>query len=203
MSNMHDPRPSAPDWPTTVMPTVASRDDKYAAAGRRRLIVLGSAGAFLAVAIGYWAFSGSDDDTPAPVAAPVTSSVPAPALTTVEPLVETSTKATSKPPTSKPTTKPVATQQVRPGLLLQQMQRELGLLVRRDELERDDARSLSQRLRKVAESLRKNDQEAAARRLKDFAKKLVDLHEDDDISEDGFTALANAAGQLATQLPPL
>ncbi|GAA4598448.1 hypothetical protein BJY16_002717 [Actinoplanes octamycinicus] len=199
MSDMHDPRPSAPHWPTAVLPTVPE-PDRYAAGRRRRWIVLGASGAFLALAIGYWAVSGpGDDDIPA--AATVTS---APVLqqTTVPPTVEAlvpTTAPSSTPPTSKPTTKPVA--QARPGVLLQQMQRELGLLVRRKQLERGDAGALSKRLRKVGESLRRRDQEEAADRLRDFAEKLVDLRDDGDISQDGFNALANAAAQLGAQLP--
>jgi hypothetical protein len=199
VSDMHDPRPSAPHWPTTVLPTVPQQD-KYATARRRRWVVLGAAGAFLALAVGYWAVSGpGDDDIPA---AAVATSEPVLQQTTALPTLEATSPAPSKSPTRKPTTKPVATAPVRPGVLLQQMQRELGLLVRRRQLERDDAGALSKRLRRVGESLRKQDREQAGKRLTDFAEKLADLHDDGDISQDGFDALANAAGQLAVQLPP-
>ncbi|GIF15437.1 hypothetical protein Ate01nite_54690 [Actinoplanes teichomyceticus] len=202
VSDRHDPRPSAPHWPTAVLPTVAERSREQVA-GRRRRIVLGSAGAFLALSIGYWAVSDPDDDTPAPAAAPVTASAAAPVVTTTEP--EATAEATTTSPAAPPaaTAEPVATRQVRPGALLAQMQREINLLVRREQLERDDAESLTKRLRRVAEQLRRNEPEAAARRLKDFAKKLVGLHRDGDISQDGFDALARGAGLLARQLPPL
>ncbi|WIM97487.1 hypothetical protein ACTOB_001015 [Actinoplanes oblitus] len=200
MSDMQEPRPSAPHWPTAVLPTVPQRDE-YTAGRRRRWIVLGAAGAFLALAIGYWAVSGPDDDTPA--AATVTSEAPLQQLT-APPTIEATTDAApatapTGTPSGKPTTEPVV--RVRPGVLLQRMQRELGLLVRRGQLERDDAGALAKRLRKVAESLRKQDREKAAGRLRDFAEKLVDLRDDGDISQDGFTALANAAAQLGAQLP--
>ncbi|WP_425322715.1 FIMAH domain-containing protein [Actinoplanes ianthinogenes] len=197
---MHDPRPSAPHWPTAVLPTVPEHD-RYAAGRRRRRIVLGAAGAFLALAVGYWAVSGpGDDDTPV-AAAP---SAPVLQQTTALPTIEATTEpAPSTTPTSEPTTEPTTepVARVRPGVLLQQMQRELGLLVRRRQLERDDAGDLSKRLRRVGESLRKQDEEKAAERLQDFAEKLVDLHDDGDISQDGFTALADAAAQLGTRLP--
>lgn len=201
VSQMHDPRPSSPHWPTTVLPTVPTHThDKYRKANKTRLIVLGSAGAFLVLAIGYWAMSGpGDDDNAAPVAAPATS---AQVLRTqsIEPLVESSVKPSSKPPTSKPTTKP-ATQTARPGVLIAQMQRELGVLVRNQQLDRGDARSLNQRLRKLSESIRDKDGDEAADRLQDFAEKLVDLHDDGKISDAGFNALAAQAAQLAPQLP--
>nr|WP_203682151.1 hypothetical protein [Actinoplanes siamensis] len=200
MPEMQDPRPSSPHWPTTVLPTVpAQPDDKYRRAGRRRVIVLGSAGAFLALSIGYWALSGSDDD-PAPAAAPA---APAQVLRTqsIEPLAESTTGPTGEPPAGKPTTRPVATRTVPPGAVLTRMQREIGVLVRKRELDRGDGTSLVKRLRKVSESLRGNDQEAAARRLEDFAEKLVDLHDDGDISDAGFNALAGQATQLAGRLP--
>ncbi|SNS07130.1 hypothetical protein SAMN06264365_109207 [Actinoplanes regularis] len=193
--DMYDPRPSAPDWQTAALPTVTPRD-KYATANRRRLIVLGSAGAFLLFAIGYWAMSGSDDDQ-TPAAAPATSAQVLRTETT-EPLTEATSEATTKPPSTRPTTaKPVATQQVRVGTVLGQMQREIGVLVRADQLDRGDARALSGRLRRVSSSLRENDKEKAADRLEDFAEKLADLHDDGDISEAGFNALAGQAAQLA------
>ncbi|MFI1989920.1 FIMAH domain-containing protein [Actinoplanes sp. NPDC020271] len=195
---MHDPRPSSPHWPTTVLPTVPEQD-KYQRAGRIRLIVLGSAGAFLAIAIGYWAIADpGDDDTPAPVAV---ASVPVQVVPTlsIEPLEESSTAPTSKPPTSRPATQP-ATSPVKVAQMIGQMQRELGVLVRGRQLERDDARSLNQRLRKISESIRKNDKEKAVDRLADFAEKLDDLRDDEKISEAGFDALSGQAAQLATAL---
>ncbi|WP_221325898.1 hypothetical protein [Actinoplanes sp. L3-i22] len=197
MSDMHDPRPSSPHWPTTVLPTVPAHD-KHQKANRVRLIVLGAAGGFLLLAIGYWAFSGSGDDNTAPVAAPVTS-VQVLRTQSIEPLEESSVKPTSKPPTTKPTTKP-AVPAGRPGLVIAQMQRELGVLVRNGQLDRDDARSLNQRLRKVSESIRKNDADQADDRLGDFADKLADLHDDGKISDAGFNALAAQAAQVAAAL---
>ncbi len=198
--DMYDPRPSAPDWQTAALPTVTPRD-KYATASRRRLIVLGSAGAFLLFAIGYWALSGSDDDGQAPVAGPATSAQVI-QTETAEPLTEATSEATTKPPSTRPTTaEPVATQQVRPGAVLAQMQREIGVLVRADQLDRGDARALTQRLRRVSSSLRKNDKDEAADRLEDFAEKLADLHDDGDISDAGFNALAGQAAQLAGGIP--
>jgi hypothetical protein len=211
VSDMHDPRPSSPHWPTTVLPTVPTHD-KHQKANRVRLIVLGAAGGFLLLAIAYWAFAGSGDDDTAPVAAPATS-VQVLRTQSIEPLVESSTKPTSKPPTSKPTTTPTPTPPTstpttppagaaaRPGLVILQMQRELGVLVRNRQLERGDARSLNQRLRKISESIRKNDAEQAGDRLEDFAEKLADLHDDGKISDAGFNALAAQAAQIAAALP--
>ncbi len=198
VSDMHDPRPSSPHWPTTVLPTVPAHD-KYQRANRLRLIVLGSAGAFLVLAIGYWALSGPGDDDQAPVAAPVIS---AQVLRTqsIEPLEESSTAPTSKPPTSKPTTKPPAVTPVKITQVISQMQRELGVLVRSRQMERGDARSLNQRLRKISESVRKGDRDQAQDRLEDFADKLADLHDDGKISDAGFSALAGQAGQVAAAL---
>ncbi|WP_436537074.1 FIMAH domain-containing protein [Actinoplanes sp. HUAS TT8] len=197
---MHDPRPSSPHWPTTVLPTVPQHD-KYRRANRLRLIVLGAAGVFLVLAIGYWALSGSGgDDNQAPVAA---TSAPVQVIQTqsIEALEESTVTPSSRPPTSKPTTKPpVVTAPVKVTQVLGQMQRELGVLVRNRQMERDDARSLNQRLRKIAESVRKNDTEEAVDRLGDFADKLADLHDDQKISDAGFNALAGQAGQVATAL---
>ncbi|GAA2859188.1 hypothetical protein Acy02nite_23230 [Actinoplanes cyaneus] len=198
VSDMHDPRPSSPHWPTTVLPTVPE-PDKYRRAGRIRLIVLGSAGAFLAIAVGYWALADPGaDDSQVPVAV---ASTPVQVLKTqsIEPLEESSTTPLTTPPTSKPATKPAAAP-VKVGQVLGAMQRELVVLVRTRQLERDEARSLSQRLRKISESVRKDDEDKAQDRLEDFTDKLDDLRDDEKISEAGFNALTGRAAQIDAAL---
>ncbi|SLL97914.1 MULTISPECIES: hypothetical protein [unclassified Actinoplanes] len=200
MSDMYEPRPSAPDWQTRVLPTVPTIDEREAVARRRRLIVLGSAGAFLALAIGYWALSGPGDDKSAPAAAPATSAQVL-QTTSIEPLIESSTGPSPKPSSARPSSRPPAVSAAQLTRVLQQMRGEVFVLFRSRQLERDDARALNTRLRKIAEELRKDDREGAGKQLKSFAKKLADLHDDGKISDAGFTALAGQAAQLSTQLP--
>ncbi|MFF0376547.1 FIMAH domain-containing protein [Actinoplanes missouriensis] len=191
MSVPHDPYYS----PTTKLPVV-----KPSGAGVR-LKILGAitAATVVIVSVAVWIISpgSSDGDETAAVPLAVPSAIvtePSPELTAeVEPSVTPSTA-----PTSKPT--PATTRPVRPAELVTQLMTVVRALEKRGELDDDGAKALNRRLQHLKNRLRK-DPEKASGKLDEFVKKLADLREDGDISEDGFQALAAGATQIGAVLP--
>lgn len=209
----HDPYHA----PTTRMPVVPPpRGDSP------RLKILGAvtAGTALVVALAVWAISPGDDDDPAatPVAAPsaVAAAPPAEEAGSAAPAAEGAGSAgppageaqpsatPGRPAATAPsaTPKPVrtTTRRQRPAELLAQLGVVVDALAERDELDDDDARSLKRRLRDAGRRLERGDREKAVEKLEDFTEKAEDLREDDDLSEDGFSALTAGAAQIAALL---
>jgi hypothetical protein len=191
-----DLRRSSAYSPTEQLPVVPVRGVYHAAGHRRRLLLgAGAAGLVLVLLVGWLVTSGGDQ--PAPAAAP-----PAPSSQPAETPTE-EPAATGEPaeaPTTAATTTPVKSTPVPPRQLVAQMIALVRTLERSGDLDDDAAEALNRRLKRLADRLRR-DPERASGPLKDFAKKLADLREDDDVSQTGFDSLAAGAAQIAAALP--
>ncbi|GGN37106.1 hypothetical protein FHR83_006471 [Actinoplanes campanulatus] len=180
--------------PTAPMPVVEQQRGVYRAADHRRVALLAAAGsAVVLAALAVWLFSG-DDDTPPPVAAPpavvVTSAAP---VETPEPsLAETEAATTTVPVTVRP---------AQPAELIAALRAVVDSLEDQGEIDDDGAEALDRRLKSAADRLERGKAKDAARKMDEFAEKLVDLREDDDISQSAFNALASGATQVRAALP--
>ncbi|WP_204297302.1 FIMAH domain-containing protein [Actinoplanes campanulatus] len=180
--------------PTAPMPVVEQRG-VYRAADHRRVALLAAAGSAVVLsALVVWLFSG-DDESPAPVAAPpvvvVTSATPAePSPTEPSPSEEATTTAPA-----------VTVRPARPADLIAALRAVVDSLEDQGEIDDDGAEALDRRLKSAADRLKRGKAKDAARKMDEFAEKLVDLREDDDISQSAFNALASGATQVRAALP--
>ncbi|MBO3739722.1 FIMAH domain-containing protein [Actinoplanes flavus] len=187
--------------PTAPMPVVEQQRGVYRAADHRRMALLAAAGsAVVLLAFVVWLFSG-DDESPAPVAAPpavvVTSAAP-----TEEPSPTEQAPSEEAPSEEATTTAPAVTvRPARPAELIAALRTVVDTLEDQGEIDDDGAEALDRRLKSAADRLKRGKAKDAARRMDEFAEKLVDLREDDDISRSAFNALAAGAGQVRAALP--
>ncbi|MFC7532557.1 FIMAH domain-containing protein [Actinoplanes sp. GCM10030250] len=137
-----------------------------------------------------WLLPGEDPPVAAPVPVVSASAVPeeAPAEAPTPEPSQTPAETTPPPPPA------------RPADLVAGLMTVVTALEQRGELDDGDAKSLNRRLEQLAERLDRDPDEAAGK-LEDFAEKLADLREDDDISQAGFDALAAGATQLTALIP--
>ncbi|MBB4748836.1 FIMAH domain-containing protein [Actinoplanes lobatus] len=181
--------------PTAPMPVVEQQQrGVYRAADHRRVALLAAAGSAVVLsALVVWLFSG-DDETPPPVAAP-----PAVVVTSAAP-VETPEPSPSEVEATT-TTAPVTVRPAQPAELIAALRAVVDSLEDQGEIDDDGAEALDRRLKSAADRLKRGKVKDVARKMDEFAEKLVDLREDDDISQSAFNALAAGATQVRAALP--
>ncbi|MBW6432298.1 hypothetical protein KZ829_00860 [Actinoplanes hulinensis] len=181
--------------PTATMPVVEQRG-VYRAADHRRVALLAAAGSAVVLsALVVWLFSG-DDESPAPVAAP-----PVVVVTSAAPTEEPSPSEEAPSEEATATTPAVTVRPARPAELIAALRAVVDSLEDQGQIDDDGAEALDRRLKSAADRLERGKAKDAARKMDEFAEKLVDLREDDDISQSAFNALASGATQVRAALP--
>ncbi|MEU8662969.1 FIMAH domain-containing protein [Actinoplanes philippinensis] len=191
------PEPHDPHQPTAQLPVVEPRG-VYRAANHRRagLVVAGGAAAALLLLV-VWLFSG-DDDEPVPVTAAPAPSAAATSAPAQPEATRTAEESEEPEPSATPTTP--SARPAQPAELISALVSAIGILEDEDQVDDDDAESLTRRLGQAAQRLSRGDTRGALRKVEEFQRKLRDLREDDDLSDDGFRLLSQGAEQVRAAL---
>ncbi|MDI6101913.1 hypothetical protein QLQ12_25170 [Actinoplanes sp. NEAU-A12] len=213
------PEPHDPHQPTAEMPVVEPRGVYRAVHHRRTALIAAACAAVALVVLAVWLFSGDDEPAPrAPAAAPTVdstttaaptvdfaptvdaaprlNSAPAAAPTEATPSPSETAESEAPSPTTAPTRRPA-----QPAELIAALAAVVDSLEDREQLDDDDADALNRRLEQAANRLARGDAKGASRKIDDFTRKLRDLREDDDLSDEAFNLLNGGAGQLGALLP--
>ncbi|MFU8870387.1 FIMAH domain-containing protein [Micromonospora sp. SL4-19] len=196
-----DPRFTDPDPPTTALPVVnPGRGRHRSLDDGRRVMLVAAAGAVVAVVAAALMVGFGGDDGPK-------GSGPVSALATPadEPSVAPSelpaTEAPSPTPTASPSPRPTVRPPARPEQLVAGLRATVDGLAQQGDLRRGAARELNKRLREVEEKLADGEAREAREKLRGFVEKLINLREDDKISNRGYELLIAGTTQLSQALP--
>jgi hypothetical protein len=184
----HDPQPTMP------LPQVGPGRRRHAAQQSTPwLWWLIGAGAIVTVLLGLLAaffIAGGGPDRPA--------TEPAPAQSTTVPDESPSVAAEEPSPSASPSPSP---QRTTPAAVLARLKSTVTSLGSTGQLDQDVADELSGRLDEARKALAEGDVDKARDELSDFAKKVLRLHKDDELSDSGYQTLASLMTQLAQVLP--
>ncbi|WP_430783102.1 FIMAH domain-containing protein [Actinoplanes sp. G11-F43] len=194
---MHEPHD--PHQPTTVLPVVPQRSVYRAANHRRTALIAGGVAGVVLLGLVVWMFSGDDAADPVPASAPAPiASAPGPAPAATEPEPEAGESAEPAESTA-PTTAPVTQRPATAAELISGLITAVDALEDQDQIE-DDADKLIRRLKDAAKRLDRGDTRGAARKIDDFTRKLDDLRDDEDLTDEAFDLLATGADRIRERL---